>query len=147
MTGPAAGDVTDDVLPADDVMFVHVSDVRRLLTSLEPGSAADVSPTLPVVLYIARNETSPGKVVLELMPSIDSLRNNEVCRLNSRDPVIGDIFTVEQKPGGLSSVVFSRAVSKNEAQHYQLAVSCESTLDTEHSLQPAFTVYLHVHLL
>jgi len=124
-------------------MFVHVSDVRRLLTSLEPESVADLSSTLPVVVYIAGNETAPGKVVLQLMPSVDSLQNNEVCRLSSRAAVIRETFTVEQQRDGLSSVVFSRAVGKTEPRHYQLSVSCHSV----HSVQPPFTVYLHVHLL
>jgi len=144
VTGPAATDVTDDVLPADDVTFVHVSDVRRLLTSVEPESAAELSPALPVVVYVGANETAPGRVLLQLMPSVNSLQGNEACRLGSTDQNIRQTFAVEQKDA-LSSVLFRRAISSNKPQRYQLSIICEQIVDTT-SQQP-FMVYLHVHLL
>jgi len=152
VTGPTAAaspaDVTDedaDLLPADDVTFIHVSDVRRLLTSVAPEWAEHLSPTLPVVVYVRSNETAAGKVVVQLMPSVTSLDENEVCRLDSRDDTIRHMFAIEHS-GGVSSVVFTGAVHNDHLRRrrYQLSITCQSTLA---ATDPPFTVYLHVQLL
>jgi len=158
VTGPAATssppDVTSDdadLLPADDVTFVHVSDVRSLLTSAEPESAGDVNPVLPVVVYVRSNDTEAGRVVLQLMPSVQSLRGNEACRLRSRDALIRQTFDVQQKHA-VSSLVFTRAVHASR-RRYQLSIICQPVLvpvpmlGSGSASVPPFTVYLHVQLL
>ena len=141
VTGPAAtsrpADVTDDTLPADDVMFVHVSDVRSLLTSVE-------SESLPVVVYV--NDSTAGTVVLQLMPSVNWLRSNEACRLgNKHDSDVRRLFAVEQKHA-VSSVVFTRSVP-NKHQRYQLSIMCQPILAAATADHTPFTVYLHVQLV
>ena len=153
VTGPAAtSDVTDDdadLLPADDVTFVHVSDVRRLLTSLKPESVDDLSPALPVVVHVRSSDTAAGRVVVQLMPSVRSLQSNEACRLGSSDETVRRMFAVQQKHG-VTSVVFTRAVYNDHAaagpsrRRYQLSVVCQPILGP--AVGP-FTVYLHVQLL
>ena len=145
VTGPAASshpdDVTDDVLPADDVMFVHVSDVRGLLRSVE-------SEALPVVVYVPvrGNDSTAGKVLLQLMPSVNWLQSNEACRLgNKLDSDVRRLFAVEQKHA-VSSVVFTRDVA-NKHQRYQLSIICQPILAPATEHHPQFTIYLHVQLV
>lgn len=107
-------------------------------------SAADVSSTLPVLVYVVANETSAGDVIVQLMPSIKSLQNNELCRLGSTDQLLREMFAVQQTRTGLSSVVLTRAINNHLRRRYQLSIICEPILGTA---QPPFVVYLHVHVL
>jgi len=156
VTGPAAGgDVTHDELPGDDVTLVHVSDVRSLLLvsrgdDVDDDDDAMVSAQLPVVVYLRRDDVDATLhselVLLQLVPSVDSLQHNEACRLGSTSPAITGTFSVRQHRD-VTSVTLTDSQSARRAmthrQRYQLSVICEPL----HGHAHPFTVYLHVQII
>ena len=144
VTGRTRGDADPlsddlDLLPSDDVTFVHVSDVRGLLAS---AGDDDVSEVLPLVVYVRGNETAPGRIVVQLLPSLKSLDGNEACRIGSRDAAVQSTFALEQSDH-LNSVIFTRAVPDLH-ERYQLSIICQQI----HAADPStFTFYLHVQLI
>jgi len=144
VTGPAADWSPDDVtdlLPADDVMFIHISDVRNVLRSL--GSVESLSTVFPVVVYVNVSDAEPGQVMMELMPSVDSL---ETCRLGSTDHLITQMFAVVSSHRH-SSVVLTRPEQVRRGRRYQLSIICQPALLHGTSASDQFTVYLHVHVI
>ena len=45
------------------------------------GRSPELMPTEPIVLYLWREHTAAGRKVLKVLPSLNALKHNQVCRI------------------------------------------------------------------
>ena len=89
-------------------------DVSELKPSpVPPTDTMDLKPDKPVMLYILRETTGEGVLVMNLLPSLNVLQNNEVCHISAGNE--DNLFGFRDRKG-ISSLHFLRHVDKRQVR-------------------------------
>lgn len=111
---------TTTALPSDDSSSnedndIDISDLEP--SPLPPTETVSLLPSKPVILYILRETTAPGVRVMNLLPSLSALQNNEVCHVAAGND--DNLFGFRDKKG-ISSLHFLRAVDKRQVRNVEI---------------------------
>ena len=138
-TKPTLAPILDDeVLESEPV-----EDKERNLTR-----TMDLRPDKPVVLYIWREQTAHKARVMQVLPSLNALKHNEVCEITKGNK--HDIFKLKEKQG-MSSLHFTKKMKHKSIQHLELTckpILGEGSLIAGSNLKLVpFTINLQIHIL
>ena len=90
----------------------------------------DLRPDRPVVLYIWREQTGISEPVMQVMPSLSALENNEVCEISHGNH--SGVFSLDDQ-GGVSSLRFTKRLHKR--RHFELRLICRPLHNEGHVVE------------
>ena len=88
-------------------------------TPVREEETLDLLPNRPITLYFHAHATGEGVHVLEVLPSLSALKDNEACEITSGDPK-GRLGVAES--GGASSLHFTRRIRRPRV--FDLELTC-----------------------
>lgn len=104
----------------------------------------ELNPRQPLVLSVWRQQTGAGAQVLQVLPALTTLENNELCEMAGEEGEEAERMFGLHEEGGINSLHFKHRLHSKGS--YRLALTCRPLADQDHSLQP-FTIKLLIHIL
>lgn len=157
VSGQHAHSQFDDELHPDNVSVIHVQDLHRLVAKSTPQSqlnavASDYRTVDgSMVVYIHRSVVQTGYRILDILPSLKSLRRNEQCSVSSAaaagdhddddDYQYSSLFYVDELEG-TNVLKFARAVKHSTV--YRLRVTCHAVIGDK---SDPFELPLELHVV
>ncbi len=142
--GPLPGSPTPTPTPVPSSIEEDID-----IEALTPGSEAtpELPANKPITLYIWRKHTGPKLRVLNILPSLTALKDNEICHIISDNE--DDIVAMNERKG-MSSLHFTRKLEHRGLYHIELL--CHPLQAGSLGLQEGlkldeFTIRLDLHIL
>jgi hypothetical protein len=131
-------------LDIDDDIDINSLKTGKPMTEDAP---IDLRSEKPITLYIWRQQTGPNKRVMNVLPALTAMKNNEICVISKGNQ--HRIFGIAEK-GGINALHFTRTVNKRG--NYLIELICtpihnQSKVTEEYITLLPFTINLELHLL
>ena len=122
----------------------------KLMTATSHKNATrtmDFLPEKPLVLYLWREQTAHKARVMQVLPSLNALKNNEVCHISHGNHE--HLFKVKDKQG-MNSLYFTKKIDRKSTHKLRLVCKPLHNEGQEigHGLKlEKFTIQLQIHIL
>ena len=144
IVAPNTPSVSVDPTSSDSTEQLNDSPGQDSSSSTRSGETHDLRPDRPVVVYVYAQNTGRGVPVLNILPALSALKDNEACKITGGTHK--KRFGIEENHG-LNSLYFARKLER--ATVLKLGLTCKpkhNSVNPFDRINP-FTVDIEVHVV